>query len=392
MAADAPDDGKTCRWHCIAMAHFDFLVVGAGFAGAVVAERLARVFDKRVLVIDKRPHIAGNAFDERDAAGILVHRYGPHIFHTNSVDVFGYLSQFTDWRAYEHRVLASVRNQLLPIPINLDTVNRLYGWALTEAELAAHFLSVAEHVPSIQTSEDVIVSKVGRELYELFFRNYTRKQWGVDPSELDASVAGRVPVRTNTDDRYFSDSHQFMPASGYTSLFARMLEHPNISVDLGVDFFQAKNIATYDELIYTGPIDAFFEHRYGALPYRSLHFAFETLDCAIAQPAAVVNHPNEHAYTRVTEFKYLTGQTHSQTSLVYEYPIDDGEPYYPVPRPENAALYSRYRTLGDATPHVHFSGRLGSYRYFNMDQVVGQSLALCARLMGQPRAAVSAVT
>jgi UDP-galactopyranose mutase len=361
---------------------FDYLIVGAGFAGAVLAERLARGSDRKVLLVDKRRHVGGNAYDHHDDSGVLVHRYGPHIFHTNSREVFDHLSRFTEWRPYEHRVLASVDGQLLPIPINLDTVNRLYGLNLTAMQVEQFFASVASPVAQARTSEDVIVGKVGRELYEKFFRNYTRKQWGLDPSELDASVTARVPVRTNRDDRYFNDTYQAMPLHGYTRMFERMLDHPNIKVMLGTCYREVMGIVPYREMIYTGPIDEFFDHRFGKLPYRSLQFKHETHDRAQFQPAPVVNYPNEHAYTRITEFKHLTGQEHAKTSVVYEYPCAEGDPYYPVPRPENAALYQKYKALADATPRVHFCGRLATYRYYNMDQVVAQALTLYAKLSG----------
>ena len=367
---------------------FDYLIVGAGFAGSVLAERLARDSNKKVLIIDKRPHIAGNAYDHYNDAGILIHKYGPHIFHTNSREVFEYLSQFTEWRQYEHRVLASVDGQLVPIPINLDTVNKLYGLNLTSFEVEGFFAKVAEATAEIRTSEDVIVSKVGRELYEKFFRNYTRKQWGLDPSELDASVTARVPTRTNRDDRYFSDSYQAMPQNGYTRMFEKMLDHPNIKVMLNTDYMEVKKFIPYKEMIYTGPVDGYFDYRYGKLPYRSLEFKHETLNTSVYQPAPVVNYPNEHLYTRVTEFKYLTGQEHSKTSIVYEYPRAEGDPYYPVPRPENAELYKKYQALASATTGVHFVGRLATYKYYNMDQVVAQALTLYARISGERRSEV----
>ncbi|HYP29626.1 MAG TPA: UDP-galactopyranose mutase [Blastocatellia bacterium] len=369
---------------------FDYLIVGAGFAGSVLAERLAKDSNKKVLIIDKRSHIGGNAYDHYNDAGILVHKYGPHIFHTNSRDVFEYLSQFTAWRQYEHRVLASVDGQLVPIPINLDTVNKLYGLNLTSFEVEGFFAKVAEPKEDIRTSEDVIVSKVGRELYEKFFRNYTRKQWGLDPSELDASVTARVPTRTNRDDRYFADSYQAMPLNGYTRMFENMLDHPNIKVMLNVDYREVKNFIPYKEMIYTGPVDEYFDLRYGKLPYRSLEFKHETLNTSVYQPAPVVNYPNEHLYTRVTEFKYLTGQEHSKTSIVYEYPQAEGDPYYPVPRPENAELYKKYNALAAAATGVHFVGRLATYKYYNMDQVVAQALTLYAKISGERRSDVVA--
>lgn len=362
---------------------FDYLIVGAGFAGSVLAERLATVAGKKVLLIDKRPHIGGNAYDCYNDDGILIHKYGPHIFHTNSRDVFDYLARFTEWRPYEHRVLASVDGQYLPIPINLDTINKLYGLNLTSFEVEKFFESVAEAVPAIRTSEDVVVSKVGRELYEKFFRNYTRKQWGLDPSELDKSVTSRVPTRTNRDDRYFTDTYQAMPLHGYTRMFERMLAHPNIKVMLNTDYREIQHEVQFREMIYTGPVDEFFDFRYGKLPYRSLQFKHETLSCEKHLPAPVVNFPNEHAYTRITEFKALTGQQHPKTSIVYEFPQAEGDPYYPVPQPENAELYARYKKLADTTPGVYFVGRLATYRYYNMDQVVAQALTLYKRLHGQ---------
>jgi UDP-galactopyranose mutase len=365
---------------------FDYLVVGAGFAGAVVAERLAAAAGKKVLILDKRPHIGGNAYDHYDEAGVLVHKYGPHIFHTNSREVFDYLSRFTEWRPYQHRVRAWVDGQLLPIPINLDTVNRLYGLNLTSFQVDEFFRSVAEPRAQVRTSEDVIVSKVGRELYEKFFRNYTRKQWDLDPSELDAAVTARVPVRTNRDDRYFTDTYQAMPLHGYTRMFERMLSHPNIKIMLNTDYREIERVIPHGEMIYTGPVDEFFQFRFGKLPYRSLEFQFVTYERPVYQDAPVVNYPNENPYTRCTEFKYLTGQEHPKTSVVYEYPRAEGDPYYPVPRPENAAMYREYEALARLTTGVHFCGRLATYKYYNMDQVVAQSLTLYKRLIGaRPR-------
>jgi UDP-galactopyranose mutase len=275
-----------------------------------------------------------------------------------------------------------VDGQLVPIPINLDTVNRLYGTSFTSLELEGFFASVAEKRDPIRTSEDVVVSRVGRELYEKFFRNYTRKQWGLDPSELDPSVIARVPVRTNRDDRYFSDKFQAMPRHGFTRMFEHMLEHPKIKVLLNTDYREVRGFIPHRAMIYTGPIDEFFDSRYGKLPYRSLDFQFETVEADRAQSAAVINHPNDYAYTRVTEFKYLTGQEHAKTTLVYEYPKGEGDPYYPVLNPTTAAQYKAYKALADATPGVHFVGRLATYRYYNMDQVVAQALATFARLEG----------
>jgi UDP-galactopyranose mutase len=362
------------------MGVFDWLIVGAGFAGAVLAERLANDRGERVLVVDRRPHVAGNAYDHLDAAGVLVHRFGPHIFHTRSRVVFDYLSRFTAWRPYEHRVLASVDGLLLPIPINLDTVNRLYRLDLSSDQLEVWFATRAEPVAEIRTAEDVVISRVGRELYEKFFRIYTRKQWGVDPSQLDASVTARVPARTNRDDRYFTDEYQAMPRDGYTRMFERMLDHRNIDLMLGADYQSIRNSVRYRCLIWTGPIDEFFGYRYGRLPYRSLVFRHETINREWFQPVAVVNYPQDQDYTRITEYKHLTGQRHNKTSITFEYPTDAGEPYYPVPQPENQAMFKRYEALADAVADTWFVGRLATYRYYNMDQVVAQALAVYKRI------------
>jgi UDP-galactopyranose mutase len=361
-------------------AMFDYLIVGAGFAGSVLAERLANDAGKKVLIIDRRNHIGGNAYDFYDDAGILIHKYGPHIFHTNSPEVFSYLSRFTQWRPYEHRVLTTVEGKLLPIPINLDTVNKLYGKNFTSEELEEFFNSIKEDVKHIHTSEDVVVSQVGRDLYEKFFRGYTRKQWGMDPSELDKAVTSRIPTRTNQDDRYFTDTYQAMPLHGYTRMFEKMLTHPNIHIMLNTDYRDLKGVIPYKKLIFTGPVDEYFDYCYGKLPYRSLNFVHKTYDVRQFQPVAVVNYPNDHEYTRITEYKHLTGQTNEKTSVTYEFPCWDGDPYYPVPKPENAELYQKYKNLADETPDVHFVGRLATYRYYNMDQVVAQALATYNKL------------
>jgi UDP-galactopyranose mutase len=355
---------------------YDFLIVGAGFAGSTLAERIASQLDKKVLLVDKRMHIGGNAYDCYDDAGVLIHKYGPHIFHTNSRQVFDYLGQFTKWRQYQHQVLASVDGQLVPIPINLDTINSLYGLNLSSLDVDKFFESISEKREHIRTSEDVVINKVGRELYEKFFRGYTRKQWGLDPSELDACVTARVPTRNNRDSRYFTDSYQSMPLHGYTRMFENMLSHKNITIMLNTDYRDIKEHIPYRCMIYTGPVDEYFDNRFGKLPYRSLKFQFETHDTETYQSAPVINYPNDFAYTRVTEFKYLTGQKHNKTSIVYEYSQADGDPYYPIPRPENAEIYKKYHDLANAEPDVHFCGRLATYKYYNMDQVVAQALTL----------------
>lgn len=338
------------------MDRFDYLVVGAGFAGSVIAEQLAS-WGKTVLVVDQRAHLGGNAYDQYDDAGILVHKYGPHVFHTNSDQVFSYLSRFTGWRPYEHRVLASVTGELVPVPINLTTLAAFEG--------------------------DEALAKA------CIIESYTRKQWGCASSELDPAVLARVKTRHSSDDRYFLDKHQAMPVHGYTRLFERLLAHPNIKILLKTSYREL--LACGDgppRVIYTGPIDEFFDYRCGRLPYRSASFAFRTLDYERVLPAAVVNYPMNHAYTRVTEFKQLTGQRHPRTTIAYEFPRAVGDPFWPVPKPANAALYAEYQQLAaQLRPRVHFVGRLATYKYLNMDQVVGQALAVAKTLItGAPHA------
>jgi UDP-galactopyranose mutase len=354
---------------------YDFLVVGAGLAGSTIAERLATQLGASVLVIDKRPHVAGNTHDPLNEDGLRYHQYGPHIFHTNASHVVEYLSAFTEWIPYEHRVLARVNDVLVPIPINRTTVNRLYDLDLDPDGVARFLASRAERPERIDNSEQMILSRVGRELYEMFFRGYTRKHWGLDPSELDATVCGRIPTRTNDDDRYFTDSFQAMPKDGFTAMVAKMLSHPRIEVVTGCDFAWILDRARFNHVVYTGPIDEYFEYKFGKLPYRSLRFEFETRDVAWVQPVGCVNEPDASVpFTRTTEYKHLTGQQHAKTILSREYPTAEGDPYYPIPRPDNRELYRKYATLADAQRHVTFVGRLAEYKYFNMDQVIASAL------------------
>jgi UDP-galactopyranose mutase len=368
-----------------ARSHFDYdvLVVGAGFAGAIMAEQIASRLGLRVLVIDRREHLAGNAFDQRDEHGVLVHRYGPHLFHANSPKIVSYLSKFTEWWPYEHRVLAEVDGQLLPVPINLDTVNRLYGLSLTEPELAQWLADQAEPMAEVHTAQDAVVARMGRDIYEKFFRGYTRKQWGIDPTQLDASVTARIPVRADRDDRYFTDSFQAMPADGYAAMFTQILDHPLIELELGLDYRMARELYSCRHTVYTGPIDEFFDECFGPLPYRSLRFDVRTVatpDGGPVHPVGQVNFPDEGVpYTRVTEYRHFQAPiTCSSSTVMYEFPTAEGDPFYPIPRPENRQRYEQYAKLAARRDDVTFVGRLARYQYLNMDQVVGQALATFA--------------
>ena len=355
------------------MTNKTILVVGAGFAGSTVARQLAD-HGHEVVVMEKRDHIGGNAYDEHDAHGVLVHRYGPHIFHTNSERIFGYLGRFTSWRGYQHRVLSWVDGSLYPFPVNRTTLNLLYNLEMDEAE-AAEFLSrIRVPIERIKTSKDAVLASVGTDLYEKFYLNYTRKQWGLEPDELKAAVAARIPVRTNSDDRYFTDRYQAMPAEGYTQLFKNLLDHPNIHLTLSEEFNSSTRRQAYRHTVYTGPIDAFFLHCYGPLPYRSLRFEHQHLPMEQFQSTGTVNYPNSQDFTRITEFKHLTGQSHAGTSIVREYPQNTGDPYYPIPTGSNEALFKKYDALASAQKNVSFVGRLAQYRYYNMDQVVAAAL------------------
>lgn len=350
---------------------YDYLIVGAGFAGSVAAERLASQHDKKILLVEKRNHIGGNAYDEYDEHGILVHRYGPHIFHTNSETVFDYLSQFTEWRKYEHRVLANLDGDLYTIPINRATINKLYNKNfITDEEVQEFYESVREKRNPILNSEDIIVNQVGRDLYEKFFKHFTKKQWNIDPSELTPSVCGRIPIRTNEDDRYFTDKYQFMPKDGYTKMFKRMLKHKNIEIILSTDYKTIFNDIKFDKMIYTGPIDYFFDYKFGKLPYRSIKFDWENLKIEKHQEVAVVNFVGNEEFTRITEYKHLTGQEKETTSISYEYPTFDGEPFYPIVNHESKIILQQYRQEIDKLKNIKFIGRLAENKYYNMDGVV----------------------
>jgi len=364
------------------MPDVDYLIVGAGFAGSVCARRLADS-GQRVLLVDRRPHIGGNAVDRFDEHGLRIHPYGPHIFHTNSLRVLRFLSRFTHWRFYEHRVLACVDGQRVPLPINRTTLNRLYGLSLTQEQAAEHLERVRVEVPTPpRSSEDVVLGSVGKDLCDKFFRGYTRKQWGLELSELSPGVAARIPTRTDDDDRYFTDTYQLMPEPGYLEMFQKLLDHPLIEVRTHTPFQAVQDVKPTAKTIYTGPIDEYFGHRLGKLPYRSLRFEHQHLpDVAQFQEVGTVNYPNTEAFTRITEFKHLTGQQAPGTSIVREFPCAEGDPYYPIPRQENEALYKAYAALAEQEPGVVFVGRLAQYRYYNMDQVVAAALKMCDTLL-----------
>jgi len=366
----------------------DFLIVGCGFAGAVLAERLASQCGSSCLIVDRRNHIGGNSYDEYDAAGVLVHKYGPHYFRSNSDRIVQYLSQFTNWHHVEYQILSYVNGAYWQFPINLNTFEQLIGRASSSEEMARTLEEWREPIERPANSEEVIVSQVGRRLYEMFFKNYTRKQWKRDPKDLDASVCGRIPIRTNRDNRYLSESFQALPLEGYTAMFRKMLDHPNIKLFLKTSLGEVPKSLRYRHLIFTGMIDEFYNFRFGPLPYRSLRFEPETLGQEYFQPAMQVNFPNDHAFTRIVEIKHATGQKAANTTIVREYPEDFGpgkEPYYPIPAPDAKAVYEQYAALAAQEKNVSFVGRLATYRYYNMDQVVGMALAEFEKL--RPKAA-----
>jgi UDP-galactopyranose mutase len=353
---------------------FKYVIVGAGLAGLTVAERIANVMDEKVLVIERRGHIGGNVYDSYNEDNILIHNYGPHIFHTNDREVYLYLSQFTKWNDFWHRVLTYVDGNLIPMPITVETINRLYNLNLNCFEMKQFLEEKAVDVGEVKTSRDVAISKVGRDIYEKIFETYTKKQWGVDPAELDTSVISRIPIRFNRDTRYFADKYQGMPAHGYTRMCENMIKNRNIKIMLNTDYKDIIDDLEYDTLIYTGPADEFYNYKHGRLAYRSIKFEFETLDREEYQKAPVVNYPNDYDYTRITEFKKLTGQDHKKTTICKEYPCSEGEPYYPFPTKDCKAQFALYEEEMKKETKVIFLGRLAEYRYYNMDGVVRRAL------------------
>lgn len=378
---------------------FDFLIVGAGFSGLVLAERLATRHGRSSLVVDRRSHLGGNAYDYIDSAGVLVHRYGPHYFRTNSDRVVQYLSGFTEWHPVAYEIRSFTEGRLWPFPINLNTYEALTGREATTREFQGWLEEVRVPLKGPPANaEEVIVSQVGWDLYRKFYQGYTRKHWKRHPRELAPSVTGRIPIRTNRDNRYLDERFQALPRDGYTALFRRMLEAagPRVAVRLQTDFEEIRDAVSYRHLVYTGPIDTFFGLRFGALPYRSLRFEHESftpdqLQDRVArhgtpgfwQPFVQVNYPNDHDFTRIVEIKHATGQSCENTTIVREYPRDydnGAEPYYPIPAPDTEAIYARYRELAEREESVSFIGRLARYRYYNMDQVVAMALKEAERL------------
>lgn len=357
---------------------FDFLIVGAGFAGTVLAERIATQLGKTCLVVERRHHIGGNAYDHYDKAGVLVHDYGPHYFRTNSQRIVDYLSKFTEWREVEYKILSWTHGRFWHFPINLNTFEQLIGRPSTSEEMAAQLAEWRVKIDNPKNSQEVIVSQVGWKLYEMFFKNYTRKQWRRDAKDLDASVCSRIPIRTNRDDRYLAEKFQALPKDGYTAMFERMLDHPKIEVRLNTDFGDAREQVRYGHLIFTGPIDEYYDYCFGHLAYRSIRFEPETISQEYFQPAMQVNYPNDHNFTRIVEIKHATGQKLPLTTIIREYPQDYGpgrERYYPIPAPDARALYQKYAARAASEKNVTFVGRLATYRYYNMDQVVGMALS-----------------
>lgn len=366
--------------------HFPYVVVGSGLAGSTFAERISSQLKKRVLVVEMKKHVAGHCYDYYDKNGILIHKYGPHIFHTEMTKVWNYLSRFTEWKLYQHRVLSYVDGQLVPIPINLNTVNELFGTDLTINELPSFLEELSEPIEEINNSADVVLSQVGKYLYKKMYKNYTKKQWGVTPDKLDPQIISRVPIRENKDDRYFDDTYQGLPRNGYTEMVKNMLSSPRIKVLLGTDYKEVIEDLSYDQLIYTGPIDYFFDYEFGKLPYRSLDLHFENHEKKQYQPAAVVNYPNDYEFTRITEFKHMTGQNSDKTTILKEYPkraSAEEEPYYPVFDEETKQISNEYNKKENSSEAI-FIGRLAEYKYYNMDEVVSRALEVFSEYTEPP--------
>ena len=364
---------------------FDWFIIGAGYSACVLAERIATQLEQRVLIVEQRHHIGGNAYDYYNEHGILVHKYGPHIFHTKSKPVWNYLSQFTDWRPYYHQVLGVVEGKTVPIPFNLNSLYDLFPPHYAEkleGMLLAHF-GFGKKVPILKLKESSSgdLSFLADYIYDHVFLHYTQKQWNLRPEDLDSGVTARVPIYISRDNRYFQDPYQAMPKRGYTEMFRRMIDHPNIKVLLNTDYREVIDEVSFERAICTGPVDAFFDYAHGELPYRSLDFRFETLDQAQFQSVGTVNYPNDYSFTRITEQKHLTGQVSNKTTIIKEFPQTyipgRNDPYYPIPRSENRDRLSCYlKEIKKLNGRVLFAGRLAEYKYYNMDQAVTRALGI----------------
>lgn len=351
---------------------YDVLVAGAGFSGAVAARILAER-GKKVIIIEKHRHIAGHCYDYRDNNGITVHKYGPHIFHTKNKKVWDFVNKFSEFNFYQHKVLSYCDGKLFPFPINLDTINQVYGKNIDISEIKKFLENETEKAYFKNPPgnfRDAVVSQVGEKFYDMFFKNYTIKQWGRNPEELSAELAKRIPVRENRDDRYFSDKYQGIPKNGYTNLTENIIDHDNISVMLGTDYFDIKDYFKPELTVYTGELDRFFNYKYGKLEYRSLELVLKTYDKEFYQPVATVNYPNDYDWTRITEYKHFLNEKSDKTTVCFEYPKKDGEPYYIVPDNDNMRKRDMYIKETEKDNNYVFIGRLAEYKYYNMDQVI----------------------
>lgn len=388
MGYNSQQNGVYHRNFC-QMKEIDILIIGAGISGAVLAERYASI-GKKVLIVEKRNHIAGNCYDYIDQNGILVSKYGAHLFHTNDEAVWNYVNRFSQWYTWEHTVVARVDDKTVPIPVNITTVNELFGINIsTEQEMKNWLEENRTPIEKPANGEEAVLNRVGPVLYEKMFKHYTKKQWDKYPAELDASVLERIPVRDNFDNRYFTDTFQALPKGGYTQLFENILQHSNIEIVLDTDYFDIKEkYISYEKLFYTGPVDRFFEFKHSLtekLEYRSINFVSETIDTAYFQENSVVNYPGtEVDFTRIIEYKHFGNQQSDKTTVVREFTVDEGEPYYPVPNQRNQEIYAKYKIEAEKLIDIHFVGRLANYKYFNMDQAFKNALDLFEKLNNKP--------
>lgn len=367
------------------MSDYDLLIVGAGPVGCVIAERAANERGWSSLVIDSRPHIAGNCYDRLHESGVLIHQYGPHYFRSNTQELLDYLSKFTDWIPGNYIVKASFKGELYPIPINLITLRKFFGRDFTPEEAAKHLEEIRHKIEAPANSEEFVLSRVGKELYEAFYLGYTLKQWSRHPRELDPSVCGRIPIRLNEDCRYVNVPFQVTPAKGFTHMFGRMLDHPKIKVQLNTDYREIRHtIQPKVATVYCGPLDTYFDFRFGKLPWRSLEFDFRPVEKEFVQDCVQINYPWDHDYTRTVEIKHVTKQKHPHTVISYEYPKDEGDPYYPIPSSASQALFEKYNELAKAETRdkkIYFVGRLANYKYINTDEAIESARSMFKRIV-----------